>query len=82
MKVTIIPKKKPEIKDIPYNDIPVGMVYTCKYGGNIMLKLKYNEAAALSFANGVDCFCMADITKNESAAKILGKLKEIIVEEL
>lgn len=81
MKVTVKPKPKKEVCEIPFDKIPSGYVYVCSFQGNTMLKLKDGEAVALTWCDGGNCLRVARATKNMPATKILGKLTEIIVEE-
>jgi len=80
MKITVISKEKPELKEIPYDEIKPGMVYRIK-GGIVVLKLT-DEQAVLLHGVGGDWFTLADGYKDDPATKILGKLTEIIVKEV
>jgi hypothetical protein len=83
MKITIKPKQKREDHDVPFNAIPAGYVYVVSIGdGPIALKLKHNEAVILNHSTGVDWFELAVGLKGDPACKILGKLTEIVVEEV
>jgi len=83
MKITVIPKEKPEPKKILYDEIEPGTAYVCAFQGNVMLKLQNGEAAALTFADtDSECFSIACVTKGQPATKILGRLREIVVEEI
>jgi len=82
MKVTVKEKQKEKNHKIPFDEIPVGYVYVCAFQGNTMLKLKNDEAVALTWHDGDDCLSIANVTKNKPACKILGKLTEIVVEEV
>jgi hypothetical protein len=81
MKITVIPKEKKQ-GTIPYDEIPVGTVYEIDgfTGTATMLKLECGEAVFLS-ENGANYFQKGTAYKGKPAAKILGKLKEIIVEK-
>ena len=82
MKVTIVPKEKEDNEEIPFDEIPVGTVYIAESkAGPMALKLEDGEAALLTFNND-DWFVLADGHKGTPAYKILGKLTEIIVEEV
>ena len=80
MKVTIIPKKEKQ-EEIAYNKIPTGTVYISTQYNGIMLKLTGSDAAVLTWSSGEDRFVIAHDSKYKPAIKILGKLKEIIVEK-
>jgi len=82
MKITVIPKEKPEPKKIPYGKIEPGTVYESAFQGCTMLKLKDGEAAALGWARGANCMALAVANKGLPATKILGRLIEIVVEEI
>ena len=81
MLITVIPKEKSESKEIPYKDIRLGMVYTID-SGIVLLKLYDNKAIVLAWPNGEDFLQTAYGCKDRLATKILGRLKEIIVEEV
>jgi len=84
MKVTVKSKEKKESHGIPFDEIPVGYVYVALYSdGPIALKLCDNEAVLLGYSdNDSDWFSIASGFKDEPASKILGKLTEIVIEEV
>ena len=83
MKITIKPKQVEENHEIPFDEIPVGYVYVVEHhSGPIALKLNNNEAVLLSYGGGNNWFILATGYKGKSAYKVLGKLAEIIVEEV
>jgi len=79
MKITVEPKVKEEPKEIPYGDIEPGTVYMVVHGA-VLLKLDESEAIALLHSDGENWFVQAKGFIGCPATKILGKLKEIIVE--
>jgi len=82
MKITVEPKAKPEPKEIPYNDIEPGTVYQI-VDGPIALKLKDGMAVLLNRTGSEDNYLeIARGHKGRPATKILGRIKEIIVEEI
>ena len=83
MKVTVKPKQTKEFK-IPFDEIPVGSVYVVRYcNGPVALKLEDNEAVLLSYSGSDAAWLeLATDYKGIPAYKILGKLTEIIVEEV
>jgi hypothetical protein len=82
MKVTVKPKKV-EKKEVPFNEIPVGSVYRIKYhNGPIALKLIYNEVVLLKYNDNEEWFEIAKALRCKPAYEVLGKLTEIIVEEV
>jgi len=83
MKVTVNPKEKQDNHDIPFDEIPVGYVYVALYSdGPIALKLCNGEAMLLKYGNGDEWFTIADGYNGKPASKILGKLTEVVVEEI
>ena len=79
MKVTFMPKER-KVNKVPFDEIPVGMVYIAECEtGPVALKLEGGEAALLTYVNNDDWFVLADGYKGTPAYKILGKLTEIIV---
>ena len=85
MKVTV-KEKQDKNREIPFDEIPVGYVYVAKYSdGPVALKLNDNKAVLLCYENDnddYDWFKLAEGFKGEPAYKVLGKLTEIIVEEV
>jgi len=86
MKVTVKPKEKKESCKIPFDEIPVGYVYVALYSdGPITLKLKNGDAVLLSYNDGLSVNEYLEIAKGfkgKPAYKILGKLTEIVIEEI
>ena len=80
MKVTVKPESKKEVCEIPFDKIPIGSVYEVSDGA-VLLKVTATDAIIFAGNGGCDFFGMAHSYKTFSAAKILGKLTEIIVEE-
>ena len=82
MKVTVKEKQNKNM-NVPFDEIPVGCVYVVLgKKGPIALKLMDNEAVLLTCYNNNNWFTMAHGIKGEPAYKVLGKLTEIIVEEV
>ena len=82
MKVTVKPKQE-ERHDVPFDEIPVGYVYVVKYtDGPVVLKLNDGEAVLLCHDDSGDFFDMAAGFKGAPAYEVLGKLAEVIVEEV
>jgi len=81
IKITVIPKEKPKPKKAPYFEIEPGTVYEVLDGAAI-LKVDAKNAVLLKGHAGCDFLGIAHGYKNYCATKILGRLKEIIVEEI
>lgn len=82
MKITVEPKQKQESKEVPYDDIEPGMVYQNSWGVTL-LKLEWGNAVLLLHSDGSsEWFAEAMGSVNKPAIKILGRIKEIIVEEI
>lgn len=77
MKITVAPKKE---KTIPYNEIAPGQVYQPQNSSVIALKLHEDNAVLLQRSDSTDYLVVACGFKNVPASKILGQIKEIIVE--
>lgn len=81
MKVTVTVKEK-EKNEIPFDEIPVGIVYVVSgHSGPIALKLNNNEAVLLCHNDKSNWFQLVGGLTSAPAYKVLGKLAEIIVEE-
>lgn len=76
MKITVREKQE---KTIPYDEIKPGQVYEIE-NGTKLLKLKEQNAIVLSYSDGRDWLGIARGLKIFPAVKILGTIKEIIVE--
>jgi len=80
MKVTVKSKQVVSVK-IPFDEIPSGSVYELD-NGIVLLKVGFNNAVILKEHSGCDYFGMSYGYKCMPAIKILGKLTEVIVEEV
>jgi hypothetical protein len=84
MKVTVKAKQE-ENMNVPFDEIPVGYVYVAQWAGKpIALKLHGGAAVLLNYNTETenDFLEIAVGFKGKSAYKILGKLTEIVVEEV
>lgn len=87
MKITIKAKQE-EVQKIPFDAIPVGMVYVAESSvGPVALKLCGNEAILLADYGEDDtdtptddCLMLCAGYKDVPAYKILGKLTEVVID--
>jgi len=81
MKVTVKPKQTEKSREIPFDEIPPRSVYKIS-NEVVLLKVNAENAVILVGHEGCDYFSMAGGYKTYPAVKILGKLTEVIVEEV
>ena len=81
MKVTVKEKQKEKNCEILFNEIPVGYVYET-FDGAVLLKTDFENAIIFKGSDDCDYLNIAHGYKEFPATKILGRLTEIIVEEV
>jgi len=81
MKVTVKERQKEENHEVPFDEISAGYVYKV-FDDAVLLKVDSTNAVLLKRCGGCDYLGIAHDYKNFPAVKILGKLTEVIVEEV